>query len=38
MNKVDLLDAIKFNLDALSKGIINEDDFLQAIEEELNLL
>ena len=38
MNKVELLKAIKFNLDCYVRGIINEEDFLQAIEEELNLI
>ena len=38
MDKKDLLEAVKFNLEAFEKGIINKEDFLQAIEEELNLL
>jgi hypothetical protein len=36
MNNNDLREAIIFNLQALYKGIINEADFVQAIEEELN--
>ena len=38
MNKKDLLAAIKFNLEAFDKGIINKDDFIQAMEDELNLI
>lgn len=34
--KMDLLEALKFNLDAYDKGIINKEDLLQAVEEELN--
>jgi hypothetical protein len=36
MDKKDLLAAIKFNLECYVRGIINEDDFLQAVEEEIN--
>lgn len=36
MNKKEILEAIKFNLECYVRGIINEDDFLQAVEEELN--
>jgi len=36
MNKKEILEAVKFNLQALEEGIINGEDFLQAIEEELN--
>ena len=36
MNQI--LKAVKFNLEAFEKGIINKEDFIQAIEEELNLL
>jgi len=32
----DLLEALKFNLEAYDKGIINKEDLLQAVEEELN--
>ena len=38
MNKKEILEAVKFNLDALLNGVIEKEDFLQAIEEELNLL
>ena len=38
MDKKVILDAIKFNLECYVRGIINEDDFLQAVEEELNLI
>jgi len=38
MNKKEILEAVKFNLDCFEKGIIDKEDFLQAIEEELNLL
>lgn len=37
MNKKVILDAVKFNLECLELGIIDKDDFVQAIEEELNL-
>jgi hypothetical protein len=36
MNKKDILESIKFNLDCYVRGIINEEDFLQAVEEELD--
>ena len=37
MNKNnDLKEAIIFNLNALYSGVINESDFVQAIEDELN--
>jgi hypothetical protein len=38
MNKNVILEAVKFNLEAFEKGIINKEDFLQAVEEELNLI
>jgi len=38
MDKKDLLAAIKFNFDCYVRGFIDEDDFIQAVEEELNLL
>ena len=38
MDKKAILEAIKFNLECYVRGIINEEDFLQAIEEELNLI
>jgi hypothetical protein len=38
MDKKDFIKAVMFNLNALKEGVINEDDFVQAIEEELNLL
>jgi hypothetical protein len=34
--KMNLLEAIKFNLDCYDKGIITKEDLLQAVEEELN--
>lgn len=37
MNKnQNLREAIIFNLNALYEGVINEADFIQAIEDELN--
>ena len=38
MNRKDFINAVMFNLKAYQEGVINEDDFVQAIEEELNLL
>ena len=38
MDKKDLLKAIKFNFECYVRGLIDKDDFVQAIEEELNLL
>lgn len=37
MSKKEILEAVRFNLDALLKGIITREELLQAIEEELNL-
>jgi len=34
----DFIKAVMFNLNALYEGVIDESDFVQAIEEELNLL
>ena len=36
MDKKDLLEAIKFNFECYVRGFINDEDFLQAVEEELN--
>ena len=36
MEKKDLLEAVKFNFECYVRGFIDEDDFLQAIEEEIN--
>jgi len=36
MDKKVILESVEFNLDALLKGIINKEDFLNAVEEELN--
>lgn len=36
MDKKDLLEAIKFNFEAYVRGFINDEDFLQAVEEEIN--
>ena len=38
MNKKEILEAIKFNLGCLEMGIIDKDDFIQAMEDELNLI
>ena len=38
MNKKVILEAVKFNLEAFEKGIINKEDFIQAMEDELNLI
>ena len=38
MNKKEILEAVRFHLDALLNGVIGREDFLQAIEEELNVL
>ena len=37
MNRQDILKAVKFNFECYVRGFIDEDDFIQAIEEELNL-
>jgi len=36
MDKKDFINGVMFNLKALQEGVINEDDFIQAVEEELN--
>ena len=36
MNKKEILEAVKFNFECYVRGFIDEDDFIQAIEEELN--
>jgi hypothetical protein len=38
MDKKVILDAIKFNFECYVRGFIDEDDFIQAVEEELNLI
>ena len=38
MDKKDFINGVMFNLNLLKEGVITEDDFVQAIEEELNLL
>ena len=38
MDKKKLLEAIKFNFECYVRGFIEYEDFLQAIEEELNLI
>jgi hypothetical protein len=37
MDKNVILETVKFNLEAFEKGIITKEDFIQAVEEELNL-
>ena len=37
-NNNDFIKAVMFNLNALYEGVIDEADFVQAIEDELNLL
>ena len=36
MHKKDLLAAIKFNFECYERGLIDKEDFLQAVEEEMN--